>query len=121
MNRLGLGIGWRPELALFIERRAGLCFVGIVAEHFGAEQPIPQAIQNLQARRMRVIVHALSLSLGGAEKVDGARVDALARLAERVDAPLVSEHIAFVRAGGVESGHLLPIPRTREALDVLVE
>jgi uncharacterized protein len=33
----------------------------------------------------------------------------------------VSEHVAFCRAGGVEAGHLLPVPRTRAALDVLVE
>jgi uncharacterized protein (UPF0276 family) len=38
-----------------------------------------------------------------------------------LDAPLVSEHIAFVRAGGTEAGHLLPVPRTRDALDVLVD
>ncbi|HEV2088536.1 MAG TPA: DUF692 family protein, partial [Cryptosporangiaceae bacterium] len=44
----------------------------------------------------------------------------LATLAERLDAPMVSEHVAFVRAGGREAGHLLPLPRTRAALDVLV-
>lgn len=44
----------------------------------------------------------------------------LARLAERLQAPLVSEHIAFVRGGGRETGHLLPVPRTREALDLVV-
>jgi uncharacterized protein (UPF0276 family) len=37
---------------------------------------------------------------------------------------MVSEHIAFVRADvageSIEAGHLLPVPRTREALDVLV-
>jgi len=37
-----------------------------------------------------------------------------------VGAPLVSEHIAFVRAGGLEAGHLLPVPRTRETVDVIV-
>ena len=40
--------------------------------------------------------------------------------AQVLDAPLVSEHIAFVRSGGWEAGHLLPVPRTREALEVLV-
>jgi uncharacterized protein (UPF0276 family) len=35
--------------------------------------------------------------------------------------PLVSEHVAFCRAGGMEAGHLLPVPRTRAALDVLTE
>jgi uncharacterized protein (UPF0276 family) len=29
--------------------------------------------------------------------------------------------VAFVRAGGREAGHLLPVPRTRESLDLLVE
>jgi uncharacterized protein (UPF0276 family) len=28
--------------------------------------------------------------------------------------------LSFVRAGGKESGHLLPLPRTRDALDVVV-
>ena len=36
-----------------------------------------------------------------------------------MDAPLVSEHVAFVRAGGLEAGHLLPVPRSSEALEVL--
>lgn len=59
--------------------------------------------------------------LGGAEPVEPDRVTHLARVAELLDAPLVSEHIAFVRAGGVEAGHLLPVPRTRDAVDALVE
>jgi hypothetical protein len=52
--------------------------------------------------------------------VEPARVAHLAAVAQRLDAPLVSEHIAFVRAGGVEVGHLLPVPRSREAVDAVV-
>jgi uncharacterized protein len=59
------------------------------------------------------------LSLGGTDPVDAARVTHLAACAEAVEAPLVSEHVSFVRAGGRDAGHLLPLPRTREALDVL--
>jgi uncharacterized protein (UPF0276 family) len=44
----------------------------------------------------------------------------LADAARRVGAPLVSEHLAFVRAGGLASGHLLALPRTPEALAVVV-
>ena len=69
---------------------------------------------------MRVVPHGVRLSLGSPGPPDPARFAALAHLAERVDAPLVSEHIAFVRAGGVEAGHLLPVPRTRAMLEVLV-
>ncbi|MFP2933811.1 DUF692 family multinuclear iron-containing protein, partial [Pyxidicoccus sp. 3LG] len=49
------------------------------------------------------------------------RLERLARLAKRWARVCVSEHLAFVRAGGVESGHLLPVARTEEALEVLAE
>lgn len=81
---------------------------------------VPAPVERLRERGAAVVVHGIGLSLGGAEPLDLARVDRLARLAERVGAPLVSEHACFARAGGVESGHLLAVPRTRAALDVLV-
>ena len=120
-NPLGLGIGWRPELAPAILRRLGLGFVEVVAEAFPVERPLPLALVELRRRGVTVVPHGVRLSLGGAERPDPRRIAVLSTLAERVGAPLVSEHIAFVRGGGVEAGHLLPVPRTRAALDVLVE
>lgn len=117
---VGIGIGWRPELALAIDRRADLGFVEVIAESFDPRGSLPPPLDLLRRRGTTIIPHGLSLSLGSAEPIDSARLDALARLALRLDAPLVSEHIAFVRAGGRESGHLLPLPRTKEALDVLI-
>jgi uncharacterized protein (UPF0276 family) len=117
---LGLGIGWRPEIALLIERRHDLGFVELLAEDFDPRGPLPAPVEHLRQRGVAVVPHGVSLSLGGAEPLDRARLSALARLAERLEAPLVSEHIAFVRAGGLETGHLLPLPRTREALELVV-
>jgi len=117
---LGLGIGWRPEIAHFIERRSDLGFVEVVAENVSAPHGIPPALDALRERGIRVIPHGISLSLGSAAPLDRARMKRLATLARRVDAPLVSEHVAFVRGGGVEAGHLLPVPRTHEQLAVLV-
>ena len=123
MNRtrvhLGEGVGWRPELALAIDRRPGLGFVEVIAEDFFGSA-LPPAVERLRERGVTVVPHGIGLSLGGAEPPHPERLAALAALARRVQAPLVSEHLAFVRAGGVESGHLLPLPRTREALDVVV-
>ncbi|PZS24825.1 MAG: DUF692 domain-containing protein [Pseudonocardiales bacterium] len=82
---------------------------------------LPEPLTQLRQRGVTVVPHGIRLSLGGAEDVDQHRVAHLARCAEVLDAPLVSEHIAFVRAGGTEAGHLLPVPRTRDALDVLVD
>jgi uncharacterized protein len=120
VKHLGLGIGWRPELALPIDRRRDLGFVEVLAEDLDPDGPLPAPVERLRERGLAVVPHGVSLSLGGAEPVDRGRLRALAWLAQRLDAPLVSEHIAFVRAGGVETGHLLPLPRTEAALEVLV-
>jgi len=119
-NQLGLGIGWRPELSLDIERRAGLGFAEIVAENIEPDA-IPKPLIKLRETGKQLIPHGISLSLGGAEAIDRARVIRLRDLARRLDSPLVSEHIAFVRAGGIEAGHLLPLPRTKAAIRVLID
>jgi uncharacterized protein (UPF0276 family) len=116
----GVGIGWRPEIAGFVARLPGLGFVEVVAESVHAHGELPTGLVELRERGVPVVPHGVKLSLGGAEPVDPARVTHLAAVAHRLAAPLVSEHIAFVRAGGVEAGHLLPIPRSREAVDAVV-
>jgi uncharacterized protein (UPF0276 family) len=120
LPRLGLGIGWRPEIALAIDRRRDLGFIEVMAEDLGACAELPAPVEQLRRRGVAVVPHGVSLSLGGAEPLDPTRLDALAKLAERVKAPFVSEHIAFVRAGEKETGHLLPLPRTREAIELVV-
>jgi uncharacterized protein (UPF0276 family) len=117
---LGLGIGWRPELALPIDRRKDLGFVEVIAEDVDPRGPMPAPIEVLRRRGLAVVPHGITLSLGSAEPPDPARLAALARLARTCGAPLVSEHLAFVRGGGVETGHLLPLPRTRETLALVV-
>ena len=117
---LGVGIGWREELAGFIAQVDDLRFVEVVAE---AVEPrsLPRPLAALRARGVQVIPHGLRLSLGGAERPERRRLEHLAGLASALESPLVSEHVAFVRAGGAEAGHLMPVPRTREALAVLIE
>lgn len=116
----GVGIGWRPEIAGFVADLPGLRFVEVVAEGIDPAGPPPAGLADLRARGVTVVPHGVRLSLGGADPVEPARLAHLARVAELLDAPLVSEHIAFVRAGGVEAGHLLPLPRTREAVAAVV-
>ncbi|MCZ7428423.1 DUF692 domain-containing protein [Micromonospora sp. WMMA1949] len=116
----GVGIGWRPEIAGFVAGLPGLRFVEVVAEAVATAGPLPDGLAELRERGVDVVPHGVRLSLGGAEPVDPARVAHLAGVAAALDAPLVSEHIAFVRAGGLEAGHLLPLPRSREAVTAVV-
>jgi uncharacterized protein (UPF0276 family) len=112
----GIGIGWRPEIAGFVAELDELGFCEVIAESLPCGGGLPAPLAELRERGVPVIPHGVKLSLGSAEPVDGHRVTHLARAAQTLGAELVSEHIAFVRAGGVEAGHLLPVPRTRESL-----
>lgn len=121
MKRLGIGVSWRAQLALSIERYAGLGFVELMVEHFPSHKPLPQAVLNLLERGVQAVPHGLSLSLGGAEPPSAERIHEMDQLARRCNAPLVSEHLAFVRARELESGHLLPVERTPESLEIVLE
>ncbi|MFK0252112.1 DUF692 domain-containing protein [Streptomyces sp. NPDC090445] len=122
MERLGVGIGWRPEIADAIERLPGLDWVEVVAENI-CPGHLPDPLRRLLDRGVRVVPHGVSLGLGGADRPDAQKLAALAERAVALGAPLVTEHIAFVRTSSpaLEAGHLLPVQRTREALDVLCE
>ncbi|WP_149829796.1 DUF692 domain-containing protein [Streptomyces tailanensis] len=131
IRQLGAGIGWRPEIADAVEGMAGpsgrVDWVEVVAENV-CPGHLPESLLRLRERGVTVVPHGVSLGLGGADRPDEQRLRNLAERAEALGAPLVTEHIAFVRAGGaltaspqLEAGHLLPVPRTRDALDVLCE
>ncbi|WP_371655277.1 MULTISPECIES: DUF692 domain-containing protein [unclassified Streptomyces] len=124
---LGIGIGWRPEIADAIERLPGVDWVEAVAENL-CPGHLPESLLRLRRRGVTVVPHGVSLGLGGADRPDAGRLADLAARAQALSAPLVTEHIAFVRAGGaltasprLEAGHLLPVPRTWDALEVLCE
>ncbi|MDX2847496.1 DUF692 domain-containing protein [Streptomyces sp. PA03-3a] len=127
---LGTGIGWRPEIAAAVEALAEagrVDWVEAVAENVCPGR-LPGSLLRLRERGVTVVPHGVSLGLGGAERPGAERLAALAQRAQALGAPLVTEHIAFVRGGGeltgsapLEAGHLLPVPRTRDALDVLCE
>jgi uncharacterized protein (UPF0276 family) len=126
MSHLGTGIGWRPEIADTTEK-LDVDWVEVVAENI-CPGHLPHSVRRLLCRGVTVVPHGVSLGLGGAERPDPGRLTALAERVEALRAPLASEHIAFVRGGGpltgsarLEAGHLLPVPRTRDALDVLCE
>lgn len=116
-----LGIGWRPELAWMIQKRQDIDFIEILAEDFSPANKPLTPIKQLMNRGVEVIIHGTTLNLGGSETPNKDALEHLNGLANRYGSNLVSEHLAFVKAGGLESGHLLPIERTRENLEIVVE
>jgi uncharacterized protein (UPF0276 family) len=114
----GVGIGYRRELAhALLARPEAVDFVEVVAE--ACRDPAQRREAAALAEIWPVIPHGVKLSLGSAEGLDLGRARELGRLARELRAPLVSEHVSFVRAGGREIGHLTELPMTREAVQVV--
>jgi uncharacterized protein (UPF0276 family) len=107
-----VGLGWRGELAAGIfEHLDRIEVLEVIAEdglHAGRREAA--ALADL-ARLRPVMLHGVTLGLASSEPVAGWRLDRLARLVGRVQPEAWSEHLAFVRAGGIEIGHLAAPPR----------
>jgi uncharacterized protein (UPF0276 family) len=117
---LGVGLGFRPPFRgdLFLNRDR-VDFLEITADHYLESTPEKARELALLAEHFVLIPHGLSLSLGSAEGLDPEYRDQLLALVRAVKPPWWSEHIAFTRAGGIDVGHLCPVPFSREALDVV--
>jgi hypothetical protein len=75
-----------------------------------------QAVKMLAAQRP-VMLHGISTGLASTVPVDRKRLDKMARLFDAVRPEGWSEHLAFVRAGDIEIGHLAAPPRTSATVD----
>jgi hypothetical protein len=119
---LGSGIGFRDEFIgeLFLNRNK-VDFLEIISDHY--IDPHPAKIEELELikKHFTLIPHGINLSLGSAEGLDINYVKKLAKLINELNPPWWSEHICFTMAGGIDIGHLSPLPLTWEAINVLVK
>ena len=120
---LASGIGYREPWTkgLLSETGNRIDFLEITADHFidSPEWKIDQLKELRQ--RFTLIPHGLDLSLGSAEGIDEKYLEKLISIIEIVDPPYWSEHLAFTKAGGLELGHLAPLPFSNEAVDVVAK
>jgi len=71
------------------------------------------------AERYPVVLHGLSLDIGGPDPLDAELVHAVRELMGEIDVPLYSEHLTYCAAEG-HLYDLLPIPFTEEAVHYVV-
>ncbi len=116
VRAMPVGLGWRSEIAADLLRQPGCVdFIEVVAEGCYASRAARREACAF-AEAWPAVVHGIKLSLGGAEAIEAERARALGRLARDLRAPLITEHVAFVRSGGRDIGHLTPLPFTRAAI-----
>ena len=113
-----VGLTWHPRLAAAIlTARDRIDVVEVIPEGtFLESRDTHRALRRL-AREVPVASHGVSLGLASTAAVDEHRVAQFARLIDDVQPECWSEHLAFVRAGGIELGHLAAPSRTETTID----
>ena len=116
------GLTWHPSIVggvlTHLDR---IDLVEVIPEGpFLDSRPARQALRRL-ARTLPVSIHGVSLGLATVAPIDRNRVERLARLVGEVEPESWSEHLAFVRANGIELGHLAAAPRTALSVEAVAE
>jgi uncharacterized protein len=113
-----VGLGWRAELAAGILAHADrIDLVEVIADDwFECGRRELRALRTLGAQ-VPVVLHGVGLGLASSVPVDDHRLAAMARVLEAARPEFWSEHLAFVRGGGREIGHLAAPPRTAATIE----
>ena len=76
----------------------------------------PRQILERVRGAMPVVLHGVSLSIGGVDPLDRDYLGAVKRLADAIDPAFVSDHLCWTAREGHNLHDLLPLPYTEEAL-----
>jgi uncharacterized protein len=119
MYPTGCGIGLRtPHVADILEARPAIPWLEVHAENYMGGGPAVRTLERLRDD-YPISLHGVGLSLGSAGGVEPRHLERLAKLVERLDPALVSEHVSWSVDGGAYLNHLLPLPYTDETLALL--
>jgi uncharacterized protein len=112
------GLGWRPQLAAgILSNLDKIDFVEVIADDFFCASRQQRRMLRTLSAQIPITLHGVSLGLASAAAVEARLLDRMARLIEEVSPISWSEHLAFVRGGGTEIGHLAAPPRTAETIE----
>jgi len=120
ISNLAVGIGLRqPHYGEVFERRPALGFLEVHSENFFLDGGASMRVLERARAAYPVSLHGVGLSLGSADALAERHLAKLQRLVERIEPDLVSEHLSWGGVGGRHFNDLLPLPSTREALDLM--
>ncbi len=122
IHATALGIGLRPpHYAALHTSPVAVDFLEIITENYlDPESPASRHLAEL-ATRYPIALHGVSLNLLSHQPLDERYLDDVCRLADRVEAPYVTDHLCWTGAHGVSHYDLLPVPYTEEIADLAAE
>jgi uncharacterized protein (UPF0276 family) len=117
-----LGLGLRvPHYEYVLESSPQVDYFEVISENFLGSAPTPRARLERVRARYAVVLHGVGLNLLGHAPLDLGYVDAIARLADAVDAPFVSDHLCWTGTHGMSHHDLLPAPYVPELVELAAE
>ncbi|KQV99665.1 DUF692 domain-containing protein [Rhizobacter sp. Root1221] len=117
----GFGLGLRPaHYRDFLDTRPRVDWLEVISENHMVPGGKPLFHLDRIRRDFPVVMHGVSLSIGGTDPLDRTYLAGLKALAARVEPAWVSDHLCWTGVSGRNLHDLLPVPMTEEALDHLV-
>jgi uncharacterized protein len=119
-HRFGLGLR-KPHYGDFLDgaQPVPVDFVEVISENFMVDGGRPLDVLRRVRARHPVALHGVSMSIGSADGIDPDYLRRLRALVDAIEPMFVSDHLSWSRIGGFNSHDLLPLPYTREALDIV--
>jgi len=118
----GAGIGLRSRhYQEILDTRPAINWFEVLTENYISDGGMP--LYHLEQIRARypITLHGVGMSLGSSDPLDFAYLERLRALIKRFEPAYVSDHLAWVSAGGRYLHDLIPIPYTGEALTHVAE
>ena len=131
LNFLGYGLGLRTEYYdTIVQDQPPVDWFEILTENYMVAGGKPLYYLDQVRERYPVVMHGVSLSIGGTDPLDQNYLTQLKQLAERVQPRWISDHLCWTGQGGHNIHDLLPLPynddvikhvaqRVRQVQDVL--
>jgi uncharacterized protein (UPF0276 family) len=119
MNSIqGFGIGLRTEhyAAFESEAQPRVDWVEILSENYMVPGGAPLWHLDRIRRDFPMVMHGVSLNIGGSDPLDMDYLRDLKALAQRVQPGWVSDHLCWTGTQGMNMHDLLPVPYTEETL-----
>ena len=114
---LGFGLGLRPEhYTAVLEDRPAVDWFEIISENYLVDGGKPLYFLDRIREHYPMVMHGVSLSIGGSDPLDTDYLAALKRLAARVEPAWISDHLCWTGIDGRNLHDLLPLPYTEEAV-----
>lgn len=116
----GLGLRLQHYGYLF-EHWPALDYFEIITENFIGDAEPPARHLARVCSRYPVVLHGVGLNLLGHDPLDERYLDAVCRLADRVNAPFVTDHLCWTAADGRTHHDLLPAPYVPSLIELAAE